>query len=112
MHTVFVDVNNEMKCGFGALASMGGPDRSLAHIVAPNIETFLQQHYVRLMNRWFFNDGNVLTSFSRDPLSPGAYGSVCVTNGLRIEAVAKYVHFYGKFSQERFNENTYFFFAY
>ena len=79
------------------MISLGGEDRSKAHFIAPNILSFLRDHYNKLSTNWYFDRREEIESFPNDPLSQGAYGSVTVTNGVKIEAVAKYIHIFSAF---------------
>ena len=52
----------------------------------------------------------MIEGYSNKPLE--AFGSSTVTNGVRIDAVAHYVHFFSNFDKEFFREEAKLFFAY
>jgi hypothetical protein len=78
-HTIYVDVDNLQKHGHGALVSSGGQDRSKVLIIADSIEAYLEGHYQKLKEEYFYKGRGEIESFAANPLSQGANGSVCVT---------------------------------
>ena len=88
---------------------MGGGDRSKVHYIAPSMENFLTDHFEKLRNGWFFTDRGEIESFPSNPVNNR--GSTTITNGLKIEACAKYIHFQNE--QDYYNNDaTRYFFAY
>ena len=108
-HSVFVDAENMFGRGPNALVSWGGPDRTLCHVISDSIVDFLSDHLAKLQNQFYFNQKGQIESFPADPLQFG--GSVTVTNGVRIEAVGRYIHYFSLFDTTYYHKPK-FFFAY
>jgi hypothetical protein len=70
---------------------MGGGDRSIVHYIAPSIESYLTDHLNKLRNDWFFTLRKQIECFPSNPTQN--FGSLTITNGIKIEACAKYFHF-------------------
>ena len=109
-HYVHIDALNEFGRGHGALISQGGDNGHKGHIIAENILTFLEHHYQRLTSDYFFNGRGTIEGFCGKPEL--ARGSVTVTNGVRIEAVAKYVHHFSQFDDDSIMNRSQYFFTY
>ena len=81
-------------------------------MIAPSIAMFLEQHYDRLKADWYFARRGELESFPNDPIRAGAHGSTTITNGVKIEAVAKYIHCFSTFDRDLVMEDPKYFFTY
>jgi hypothetical protein len=77
------------------LISQGGDNGHKGHVIARNILSYLENHYYKLQSDYFFEGRGSIEGFCGKPLL--ARGSVTVTNGVKIEAVAKYVHHFSQF---------------
>ena len=109
-HTSFVDVENTFGQGVGAILSQGGSDRSMFQVVAPDIVTFLEQHLSRVQSNYYFTQRGMIEGYCNRPTE--AFGSSTVTEGVRIDAVAHYVHFFSNFDKAFFRDEAKLFFAY
>jgi hypothetical protein len=78
-----VDLNNYFGKGCNAILSITGTDKTFALFVAPSIEAYLTKHYNLLKEDKLFVHNGEIQSFLRNPLDN--YGSVSVSNGIRIE---------------------------
>lgn len=67
-------------------------------IVADTIEAYLEDHYKKLKEKHYYNLRGELELFPANPLSLGANGSSCITKGIKVEAVAKFFHYFSKFN--------------
>ena len=67
--------------------------------IAPSILDFLRNHNTKLKNTWYNNTKEeIIETYSRVPTDPGAFGSVTITNGVKITACAFYNHHISSFS--------------
>ena len=53
-HMLVVDSENSFNQGIGAIVSMGGEDKSKAHLLARDLISFLEDHYSKLLSNFFF----------------------------------------------------------
>jgi hypothetical protein len=60
-----------------------------------------------LQSRYYFDKKGRIESFPSDPRMEN--GSVTVTQGVRIEAVAKYIHFFSVFDVSHYHRQKYYF---
>ena len=86
-----IDYDNT--CGFGprAIIQMAF-DRRKSLLVSKSIEDFLECHVKRLKQNWYLNSRHQVEAFAMEPTNEGAFGSVTVTNGIKISAHAIYNH--------------------
>ena len=107
---IFVDCEQRLGRGPNALVSWGGPDRSKCMIISDSLLHFLEDHVEKLSSRYYsYLPRNRLEAFPANPLSQ--YGSVTVSNenGVRIEAVAHYIHFFSVFDANYYSRQKYYF---
>jgi len=90
-HTVYIDAENTFGEGHNALISNGGPDRSMVQVLSKSIVDFLEDYQRKLESNWYNIQNGQIESFPRVANAEGAFGSVTTTNGIRIEAAAKYI---------------------
>ncbi|CDW77167.1 UNKNOWN [Stylonychia lemnae] len=109
-HSIIVDAENKFGMGHGALIQQGGPDRSVVVFMAPDILSYLRQHNEKLKNQYFFTRRGIIETYPSYPQLLG--GSLTVTHGIKIEAVANYIHFFGVFDKSYYNDDTRYFFSY
>jgi hypothetical protein len=107
-YIVYLDTGNIVGCGHGALIEQGGEDFSIVRVLAPSILSFVESHYQRLKSDFYMSKRQLIEGYSNKPLL--VKGSVTVTNGIKIEAVAKYLHHLSFFDEEQFDKK--YFFAY
>ena len=109
-HGVHIDMDDIFGQGFGALLSMGGQDKSQIHVISPDILTFLERHSRRLQENYYFVKEGIIESYPSNPVS--LYGSRTVTNGIQIDAVARYIHFFSLFDRDYYSDDVGYFFSY
>lgn len=109
-HSTFIDVDNELGMGHGALISQGGPDRSLVLFFAKDIMSYLESHLQKLKNDYYYTSRGEVESYESNPTK--AKGSTSITNGIRIDAVAEYIHIFSVFDQDYYHNECRYFFSY
>jgi hypothetical protein len=106
-HSAFIDIDNQFGFGPNALVSWGGPDRTQCHIVGRSILEFLEQHLERLNSRYYFDKKGRIEWFPSDPRRE--HGSITVTKGVKIEASAKYIHYFSTFDRAHYHQTRFYF---
>ena len=97
-HSIILDYSGITENGIGCLVSWGGPDRSMTQVIAKDLMTFLEDHYNKLSADFFFSGNGKLESFCRGKPNPSfKNASVATTNGIIVEACAKYIHHFSVF---------------
>ncbi|CDW81296.1 UNKNOWN [Stylonychia lemnae] len=109
-HSVILDYQNLFNQGVGALISWGGPDRSQVQVLGLDLMNFLEDHYDKLERNQFFSANSRIESFF-NPVQGREIRqlSVAVTNGIRIEACAKYIHHFSIFDLQYHSQRRYYF---
>lgn len=74
------------------------------------LESYLLNQYNLLRTDDFWVNNGEIFIFRRNPLS--YFGSVTVTNGIRVEAQAHLVHQFCRFDKERFDDAPKYYFVY
>ena len=106
-HCVFVDSENRFGRGPNTLVSVGGPDMRKCLILGTSLLDYLEQYLQRVETEYYSTLRGKIEGFPRDPTVWG--GSATTTNGVRIEAVAKFIHFFSRFQQSAGQQASYYF---
>ena len=78
---------------------MTGQDNRKSLVVAPSISTFLQRHVDKLSTDWYVTHRGTIETYANMPNAPGGFGSVTMTNGVRVRAHAHYNHIFCQFDE-------------
>jgi hypothetical protein len=91
MMLIFIDYDNS--CGYGnqALVSLSA-DLKRVLINARSIMHLIENHVHKLKSNWYMTLRNNIETYAMTPTDEGAFGSVTVTNGIKITAHAFYNH--------------------
>jgi hypothetical protein len=93
--SAFIDFQNIYGRGPNAVFCWGGPDRSQSQYLAASLYDYLNLHLEKLKTNYYYNKNGVIQTFPRDPKSQ--FGGVAITEGVKVEAVAQYIHFFSTF---------------
>ena len=66
-------------------------------MIADSIKSFLEDHVKKLKQDWYMTLRGSIETYALTPSDEGAYGSVAVTNGVKVTAVAYYNHIISQF---------------
>lgn len=105
-HCVYLDVENKFGRGNNTLISLGGQDKKYCQIIGTSLLGYLEGYCERVKNDFYVCFRDRIEGFPKDPRVWG--GSVTVTNGVKVEAVAKYIHFFSMFGSETREPQYYF----
>lgn len=70
-------------------------------VMAYSIKDFLEDHVHKLKNDWYMTLRGNIETYAMNPTDPKAFGSVTVTNGVKITAVGCYHHLISEFDSVR-----------
>ena len=97
--TIIIDTKNSLKKGPRALVWFSTIDDSKVVFVASSILEYLKTHVKKLESRWYMDMLRTVETYARLPTDCGAFGSITITNRVRITACAYYNHQLSKFSK-------------
>jgi hypothetical protein len=93
-----INIDHDNTFGFGHRAlAHSSVDRRKFWIIAPSIKDFLEDHLSKLKSNWYMTLRGNIETYANNPTDELAYGSVTITNGVRITAVAFYNHLISEF---------------
>lgn len=91
-----IDYNNQF--GYGSRAILNpAMDMRKTLVIADSIQSFLADHVNKLRNNWYMNFRGNIETYALNPTDQGAFGSVTVTKGVKVTAVANYNHIISQF---------------
>eukprot|EP00347_Sterkiella_histriomuscorum_P002208 403369051 len=109
-HSLIIDVNNDYQQGHGSLISQGGPDRTVFLYLGKDILSYMESHLRKLQADYYYSLRGEVESYERNPRD--AFGSTTITNGVKIDAVANYIHIFSVFDKEHYGNECRYFFSY
>jgi hypothetical protein len=95
-----IDFKNEFGFGHRALVKLS-IDLRKTIVIASSIKDFLEEHVQKLKNDWYNTLSGNIECYAMNPTDPRAYGSVTVSNGVKITAVGCYNHLHSEFDSVR-----------
>eukprot|EP00347_Sterkiella_histriomuscorum_P022117 403331622 len=111
-HTCLIDGYDTHGHGVGALIQWGGTDRSQVNCISKSLLLYLEDHYNKLSQNFFFCGNGRVESFANGTSNPNyRQASIRKTNEIIVEASAKYIQHFSFYDQEYYG-NTDQFFAY
>ena len=82
----------------------------MAHVIAPSLLAFLEGHLNKLRQNNFFDGRGRVEGFAGEPSH--VRGSMTITEGIKIEAVAKFIQHFSLFNKDYYGDDAQFYFTY
>lgn len=97
---IHIDYKNQF--GFGHRAILNSSiDLRKTFVMAYSIKEYLENHVNKLKNDWYMTLRGNIETYAMNPTDSKAYGSVSITNGVKITAVGDYINLISQFSSVR-----------
>lgn len=91
-----IDYNNTFGYGHRAILNPAIDMRKIL-VIADSIQSFLEDHVVKLRKNWYMSLRRNIETYALNPTDQGAYGSMTITKGVKVTAVAHYNHIISQF---------------
>ena len=108
MQEAILDYRNAYGHGVGGNINSGTVDRSEVCVLSKDVLSFLENHYLKLSNDYFYYGAGRLEAFQNNPLDN--FGSVNISpEGVKVEAVSVFCQMFSVFDQYYFGYKRFLF---